>query len=560
MGGKRMKGRRRMAPIGAARGYIATTLILALITCTTGPLAPPLPVPFRLASLLMQPGDSLNVSDVIDAGSDWSLYTDDTLIAQVVGPKIAARGRGYTNLHARAGGDAAQDSIPIFVALQDDPRPNVIVIVTDDQDAGGLGYMPVMRKELGAAGTRFERAYVTTPLCCPARATILTGEYPHNHGVLTNRRDYQGGWPAFIASGAEQRTLAIALSEIGYRTGLVGKYLNWYPNGGPGVVPPGWTDWYGLHVTPTDFYGYTLSENGVDRTYGSAPGDYLTDVLAAKARGFIRRAYTDGRPFFLLFTPFAPHIPATPAPRHRGIYGALQLPAWPSFNEADVSDKPDFIRSLPLLDEEYVGWLHSLYRNRAESLLAVDEAVGALISDLSLMGEANETYVVYTSDHGYHMGQHRLPEGKNLLYEEDVRVPLLIRGPGVSAGRIDDHLVSNLDIAPTVAEWAELGDWQGDGLSLVPLLGQQDAGQSWRSELFMENWHVTNGMDFTTLGMHFGDSVYVSWSTGEDEFYDLTTDPGELENLARDGSRNFQALRLRMRDLASCSGATCVVR
>ena len=375
-------------------------------------------------------------------------------------------------------------------------RPNLVLVLTDDQDLllGSLDHMPRTRALIAEQGLTFANHFVPLSLCCPSRSTILTGLYPHNHKVYTNFPP-GGGYQRFDELGHEQATLATALHAAGYRTALFGKYLNGYPGlEDPGHVPPGWDEWASpVAGAPYSEFRYTLNENGKLVKYGSAPADYATDVLAGKATAFVRGA-AGGPPFFLYLATYAPHLPATPAPRHAGLFPDLQAPRTPSFNEADVSDKPERIRALPRLDPSQIAAIDADYRKQMRSLQAVDEAVAALVQTLQETGQLANTYVVLTSDNGFHLGQHRLEPGKYTAYETDIHVPLLVRGPGVPAGGTVRALTSSVDLAPTLAGLAGTALRSNpDGRSLVPLLhgpasATPAAPAGWRQVILLEQF------------------------------------------------------------------------
>ncbi len=337
-------------------------------------------------------------------------------------------------------------------------RPNVVLILTDDLDVGLLQrhreHYPNLRR-LADEGTTFENAFVTDPLCCPSRATILRGQYSHNHRIVGNWWP-QGGAKKFRSLGHEDSTVATWLRDEGYRTVLVGKYMNDYYGD---YVPAGWDDWYavaGGHLS------VDLNENGRIRHY-DPERHHLDDVLAEKATGYVRRSPEDGAPFFMWVGTQAPHAPATPAPRHEGAFAEARLPRGPSFDEGDVSDKPDWVRDNPHLDGERIAPMQDLYRDRLRSMLAVDALVGRLVDALEARGELDNTYIFFSSDNGWHAGEHRLTPGKWTAYEEDVRVPLIVRGPGVPKGRTLPQLVLNNDLAPTWPARARLRrpSWTG---------------------------------------------------------------------------------------------------
>jgi len=249
-------------------------------------------------------------------------------------------------------------------------RPNIVFVVTDDQDAASMSRMPILKSKLKAQGITFENAFVTNSLCCPARATILRGQYTHNHKIEGNGLP-SGGFRRFRKLGHERSTVATWLNSEGYQTALVGKYLNEYRTR---HVPPGWDKWYG--ITNNGYNDFELNENGRKVPYDNEKRGYQTDVLARKANGFVRRASDRRAPFFLYVAPYAPHAPATPADRHKNQFSSTHLPKPPSFNEDDVSDKPRWVRDQPRITDRRQRSLRNLHRNRLRSLQAVDEMVG----------------------------------------------------------------------------------------------------------------------------------------------------------------------------------------
>jgi arylsulfatase A-like enzyme len=312
--------------------------------------------------------------------------------------------------------------------------------------------MPRVQALLVKQGLTFKNAFVATPLCCPSRASFLTGQYPHNNDIRGNSPPL-GGFVKFRDLGREGSTVATWLRAAGYRTALFGKYLNGYPTAdNPTYVPAGWGEWYGkFERAPVigDYFGYKLNENGRVVAHGKDPSEYLTDVLLEKAVAFIQSAAGDRtRPIFLYFAPYAPHAegapngPPTPAPRHKGTLAHMTAPRPLSFNEADLSDKPSHFQRRPVLDAKRIAELDHEYRTRVESLLAVDEAVERIIKALADRGELANSYIFFMSDNGYLLGQHRVPRGKGVPYEESIRVPLVVRGPGIPAGTSVDILLS----------------------------------------------------------------------------------------------------------------------
>lgn len=367
-------------------------------------------------------------------------------------------------------------------------RPNIVYVVVDDMDLASVEAMPVLRRTVVDEGLSMSRFFTSYPLCCPSRATVLRGQYAHNTGILGNSPP-DGGFVGFHSSGKEESTVATWLQDAGYRTALMGKYLNNYPKGvGREHVPPGWTDWRAsIGSRGTSGFGYLLNENGRPTRYGNTPEDYYTDVLSEAATDFVTDEADD--PFFLYLGPHAPHVPATPAPRHQRLFADAAAPRSASFNESDVSDKPPWIRALPRVSPAGEAALDELHRIRIRSLQAVDEMVGAVVDALRESGRLEDTYVVFTSDNGYTFGSHRVGHGKNTMYEEDIRVPFFVRGPGIPAGRTIPHLSANLDLAPTFADiaGAPTADFV-DGRSLLPLWQEETPAESdWRQAVLLEH-------------------------------------------------------------------------
>jgi N-acetylglucosamine-6-sulfatase len=453
---------------------------------------------------------------------------------------------------------------PAIAASTQSARPNILFILTDDQDVATLRFMPSVQTLLAAEGLTLSNTFAVQPLCCPSRASILRGQYPHNTKILHNEPPL-GGFAKFRDLGHEASTLATWLQAAGYRTALMGKYLNGYPTADdPSYVPPGWNEWYGANEGPTRYFNYRMTENGKVISYGDSPSDYRTDVLTAKALSFIeKRDRNATQPFFLYFSVPAPHAdargdgPAIPAPRHLGAFGDVAAPRPPSFNEVDIGDKPSASQSLPLLTETQVAQLDDEYRTRVRALLAVDEAVKRIIGALSARGELENTYIFFTSDNGYHLGEHRIRRGKNTLYEESIRLPGIVRGPGVPAGLTREHFVLNIDFAPTFAELAG-APIPGfvDGRSIVPLLrASPPPVTQWRQDFLME---VTSTQGITDHGLRTRDHAYFEFASGEISLYDFRQDPFQVDSLHQTANPELiRAWSARLSALATCSGQTC---
>lgn len=445
--------------------------------------------------------------------------------------------------------------------------------MTDDQTLESMRVMKNVKRLIGAQGTTFDSSFVSFSLCCPSRSTFLTGQYAHNHGVTANTPP-DGGYYKLDHSN----TLPVWLQRSGYYTALVGKYLNEYGTKNPREIPPGWSEWFGT-VDPStyDYLHYTVNDNGVDRAYGETVTQYITDTLGQRAVDTVRRRARTRQPFFLWLTFTAPHTgvprdiddvpldlpgsqPWTGSPypprRYRNKFRSVELPQTPGFDEADVSDKPAFIRQLPRFPEHSQRAIRESYDQQLESLLAVDEAVGRLVKALSKAHALNRTIIVFTSDNGYLNGEHRVAAGKIYAYEPSIRVPLMIRGPGIPRGVHRRQTVANIDLAPTIV--ALTGARPGrvmDGSSLLPVIRDPNRGSD--RALLLERGPEGLGPLFT--GIRTPRFKYVDYADGEEELYDLSVDPGELTNLAADPAEQpvKAELRRRLELLRDCSGLAC---
>lgn len=412
------------------------------------------------------------------------------------------------------------------------PRPNFVVILTDDQRWDTLAPMPHVQADLVDKGVHFANAFNVNPWCCPSRASFLTGQYSHSTDVYRNFPPHGS-----VSSFDDSSTVATWLHDAGYRTALMGKYLNGYKGAMSSYVPPGWDRWVAVSsgFSGGAYYDYTLSFGGTNQSFGSAPSDYSTDVLASQADAFIRNT-ASGQPLFLFFTPYAPHGPSTPAPRHADAFS--DLPQWrpTSYNESNISDKPAYIRNRPMLDEATNP--DALRRDMYRSLLSVDDAVGRIVDALRDTGRLDNTVVVFASDNGYLWGEHRWTDtgklwaGKIVPYEESIRIPLIVRyDPLTSAARKDTHLVTNLDLAPTVASLADIPAPGIEGHSLIPHLTSPDT--STRDDFLIEHLRDETARDIvpTYCAVRNKRHIYIYYSTGERELYDLRNDPHQLQNL-----------------------------
>jgi arylsulfatase A-like enzyme len=436
---------------------------------------------------------------------------------------------------------------------QSAPRPNFVFVMTDDLDERSMEDLDGITEVMGTNGTTFKNAYVTYSLCCPSRATILTGQYPHNHDIIGNGLP-EGGEEKFRL-GPDQSTIATWLHDAGYRTKLVGKYMNSYNDL---YVPPGWDEWYvmiGNHWNLSDPATGKMNDNGKQTTLGG----HANDVFADKASDFITSSSTDAAPFFLLVGTKAPHAPPEVATRYRDTFTTTPLPQPLNFNEEDVSDKPQWVKSLPRLSQSNISNLQTKYRERLRSMLSVEDLLNQIILTLDQTGQLDNTYIFFTSDNGYHLGNHRLGSNKKTPYEEDIGVPLMVRGPGVPAGEVREQLVLNNDFAPTIADLAGASipkPEEVDGSSFAPLLTNSPPS-SWRTAFLEESWREggTTVPVPTHKGVHTQDHMFVEYDTGEYELYDLVLDPFELQSKPRAGNEQlYSDLQTRLTALRTCSG------
>ncbi|KAK0407442.1 hypothetical protein QR680_019198 [Steinernema hermaphroditum] len=336
--------------------------------------------------------------------------------------------------------------------LSDVTRPNIILFITDDQDIelGSMEFMPKTLKLLRSKGVEFKSGFVTTPICCPSRSTILSGLYVHNHHVLTNNHNCSG--PEW-RDVHEDRVFGKYLHEAGYRTAYFGKYLNEYDGS---YVPPGWTEWMGL-IRNSRFYNYTVNFNGQKIRHGfDYESDYLTDLVANDTISFIERHMNEhpDEPFLTVLSFPAPHGPEDPAPQYSEMFGNVETHRTDSWNYAPNPDKQWLLQHTGKMEPVHVVFTDMLHRRRLQTLQSVDDAVQRVLNEVRLYNKLSNTYIIFTSDHGYHLGQYGLIKGKNMPYEFDIKVPFFMRGPGLPRNVSTFKPVSNVDIAPTILDMA----------------------------------------------------------------------------------------------------------
>jgi N-acetylglucosamine-6-sulfatase len=446
----------------------------------------------------------------------------------------------------------------------------VVVVMTDDQTAASLSTMPNVNALLGGEGTNFDQMIDSFPLCCPSRSRFLTGQYAHNHGVLHNSPPFGG-----FMELDHTNTLPVWLANAGYRTIHIGRYLNGYEyrHG----IPPGWTDWYGYpHSYAFNYVSWKVNENGVLQSYPDAahPGEHQTDFTTRRAVEMIDSASPGERPFFMSLWYVAPHRGAprdpddppkpgtpSPAPRHRDAYAGVPMPRHPNFNERKMYDKPQVVADRPRLSPELAAGVEENWRQEIEALMGVDEGVAQIVEALRRNGELDNTLIVFMSDNGFMHGEHRALAEKVLPYEESIRVPIVMRGPGVPRARFDRRLVANVDVASTILDATDVlpGRVQ-DGRSLLELLA--DPGAEWGRDILIENGNGANGVP-TYRGIRNYRFLYVEHrTTGEYELYDLEQDPYEMQSV--DGHEAYarvqRDLKSRLRELVSCAGVDCLAR
>jgi N-acetylglucosamine-6-sulfatase len=453
-------------------------------------------------------------------------------------------------LAALAGIGCSVISVPAAGCARDrsrDRRPSIVLVLTDDQRWDTTWAMPFVRRTLARRGVTFKNSFVVNPHCCPSRATMLTGEYSHSTGVYTNEDEFHGGFSSFDDSS----TIATWLHDAGYRTALMGKYLNGYSPDDADYIPPGWDRWLAFATNSGGggkYYNYILSDQGRRVAFDHRPRDHSTEVLADHAVEFV--CETHG-PLFLVYAPFAPHGFAIPALSDKDEFPGLRLRPPPSYNERDVSDKPRWVRRLPRLDEPL-----SSHQNYFQTLLGADRAVRHIVDALRDSGRLHNTLVVFTSDNGFLWGEHRY-SFKLAPYEESIRVPFIMRfDPLTTKSRVDPRMVLNLDLAPTFADAAGVDAPGAEGRSLLPLL-RRPRQASWRNHFLIEH---LNAQSLTTVdpvptycAVRTPSEIYVAYGTGEEELYDLRTDPYELRNRVLDPVMQPDRERLRALLRRSCT-------
>eukprot|EP01113_Clastostelium_recurvatum_P050935 TRINITY_DN9781_c0_g1_i1.p1 TRINITY_DN9781_c0_g1~~TRINITY_DN9781_c0_g1_i1.p1 ORF type:complete len:521 (-),score=92.76 TRINITY_DN9781_c0_g1_i1:103-1665(-) len=460
------------------------------------------------------------------------------------------------------------------------PRPNIVFIITDDQDIAteSLNYMPHLRRLIAEPGMTFSNAFATTSLCAPSRASIFTGQYAHNHPFKNHDVMYHHVFPP-----VENETASVWLQRAGYDTALFGKYFNGYGEyphptikgslAHEGHVPPGWSRWFstvqGMYFDPL------FSDDGeLTRVEG-----YHTDLLANRSVEYLwdHARTAPSTPVFMYIGAKAPHAPFTPAQRHQNMFTDVDVPKVPSFNEPDsfMSTKPYPLDKVPPMTKDMIDKNRYIHRQRLRTLQAVDEMVRDVVDALDKLAMLNNTYIFYTSDHGYQLGQHRLWNLKSVSYEESIRIPLFVRGPGITPGSKTRDIALNIDFAST---WLDLAgalfrapSWV-DGVSLVPSMLHQRSTHHNNRELFVtENFEAPgNNIDgmFNEIKFNRGvralsadgrvDVLFNSINKLYPECYIMLIDPYQLNNKCKHiPLKTYKENPIVWKSVMECKGYTC---
>ncbi|MBA2345471.1 MAG: sulfatase [Rubrobacter sp.] len=429
-------------------------------------------------------------------------------------------------------------------------RPSILFIMTDDMDVRSMEYFPELQREIGAgsglgAGATFQNSYVTQSLCCPSRTSMLTGMYSHNHQVRGNGATF-GGLEDLRKHGHERVNIATRLDDGGYRTVFIGKYLNDYAGG---YVPKGWDRWYGYRG---GYNGKNMSFQENDRVVRYNP-DRRFDTYVMRDMAIKEIQDSGDKPFFMWLSFHSPHSPSLYPEKYANYFPDTNIQRVPSMGEKDLSDKPKWVR-------KNAGYTpdDEKQRRRLRSMLAVSESVTEIMTALAQTGRLANTYVVFTSDNGLRLGEHDIPRGKKTAYEEDVSVPLYMRGPGVPTGVVYPNIALNTDLAPTFADWANIEQPPGvDGRSLAPIF--DDPGVPWRTAFLIEHWRdrrADSPYIPTFKAVHTNDAVYIRYATGEHELYKLDQDPYELSGKVQDPALEND-LEKRLAELRNCAEQAC---
>jgi N-acetylglucosamine-6-sulfatase len=540
--------------------YWSSSVVLASLLASAGGCEQPAQGPALVVHAASTPPavesraaeQSLDVGDVYDMREIDQTYRPDAAAEETADDQLADEEIGSYDLDDASideevsvgDGDEslgrAQEWAVTPETTTDDLRsrgkPNIVLILTDDLSMNLIDVMPEVQR-MKSEGLSFSNYFVSNSLCCPSRSTIFTGKFPHNTGVLGNTGP-SGGLSAFESHGNEQQTFASALQNQGYMTALLGKYLNGYHPKSHGPAN-GWTHW-AVAGDGYKEYKYWLNHDGRTIYHGHQWSDYLTDVLANMGTNLIENHAH--RRFMIEFSTFAPHAPFRPAHRDQDMFAGVTIPQTPAFGARPGPDAPPWLRDVPPLTPGAIKLLNKKYRKRLRAVQAVDRLIGEVRNTLQAKHIADQTYVIFTSDNGFHLGEHSLRGGKKTAFDHDIHVPLVVVGPGVPRGRTVDAVVQNVDLCPTFRDLAGVGETeQLNGRSLAPFLHGQEPS-NWRDAALVEHHHDHGHSDPDRQGRFDGDppdyhamrrnhDLYVEYANGAREYYDLRNDPYELDNI-----------------------------
>jgi N-acetylglucosamine-6-sulfatase len=495
------------------------------------------------------------------------LVTAAAVVAVAVGLLTSANGGAHSSV-ARSPRSAPGRPATLRAGPS---HPNIVFILTDDLSMDLLPYMPQVQA-LQSHGMTFSNYFVSDSLCCPSRSSIFTGEFPHDSGVFTNAGPF-GGLTAFYNHDDENRTFNIALHDAGYRTAMMGKYINGYLQGPkrspiPSTgVPPGWSEWDVAGFGYREF-NYRLNIDGTVHFFGHARRDYLTDVITRRGVRFINRSAAMGQPFFLELATFAPHTPYVPAPRDAQLFPGVTAPRPPSFDVLP-SHPPSWLAGHSPLTDHQIARINWAFRRRAQDVQAVNDMISRVRATLGADGLANDTYIVFSSDNGLHTGEYRLTPGKLTAFDTDIHVPLVVTGPRVPGGASSNAMTENVDLAETFAQIGGTTMEASDGHSLLGLIHGKVA-DGWRDAILVEHHgpkpdpddpdeqNRSSGNPPSYEAMRTPGFLYVEYRDGGREFYDLRSDPNELDNLAGSlSAADLATLHADLERLKACHGASC---
>ncbi|GAB3248210.1 sulfatase family protein [Kineosporia babensis] len=443
-------------------------------------------------------------------------------------------------------------------------QPNIVFVLTDDLSMNLLKHLPAV-DTLREDGTTFTNYFVTNSLCCPSRTTIMTGKYSHNTGIFRNH-GATGGYRAFRSKHLDQDTFATDLQQAGYRTAMMGKFLNEYETGTTDTPslnqPAGWDEW-ALGADAYKNYDYNLNQTGEVVHYGNQPEDYLTDVISERGRDFIERTAAAKQPFLLEISTYTPHKPYTPAERHKHLFKDAKVPRVKSYDEQNTN-APKWLAGQELTAAQKKK-MDRQYRKRLQSVQSVSDLIENLRGQLRKSGVEDNTYFVFASDNGYHMGEHAMVSGKMTAFSTDINVPLVVVGPDVPAGAKVDEMAQSIDLRPTFTDVAGTRSPDAvDGTSLVPLW---QGGSNDRNFVLVEHRgpnNDPNDPDVDTFrspnppnygALRGDDWLYVEYVTGEKEYYDRAKDPSERHNIAGELSKaELNDLHTKLKTAEACSG------